>query len=101
MAQFDEAEVKKLAELAHLSLSEEERASFSGQLEQILDYAARIQALDTDGVSPTSHALLRAGLEGGAALRDDRPTGSLDREEILESAPDASDGLFKVPKVLP
>ena len=70
---FDEDQVRKLAQLAHLTLSDEERASFTGQLDEILGYAERIQALDTEGVSPTSHALLLAGLEGAGALRDDEP----------------------------
>ena len=101
MAKFNEDEVRKLAELAHLTLSDEERASFSGQLDEILGYAERIQALDTEGVSPTSHALLETGLEGGSALRDDEPKESLNRENVLEGAPDPGAGLFKVPKVLP
>lgn len=103
MDKLDDREVRKLAELAHLALSDEERASFRGQLEAFLGYAERIQALDTKGVGvePTSRALLEAGLEGGSQLRDDRPRESLDRNAVLDQSPDASDGLFKVPKVLP
>ncbi len=101
MAKFDEEQVRKLAELAHLTLSDEERVSFSGQLDEILGYAERIQALDTEGVSPTSHALLETGLEGGSALREDAPKESLNREKVLDGAPDPGAGLFKVPKVLP
>ncbi len=101
MAKFDANEVRKLAELAHLTLSDEERESFSGQLDEIIGYAERIQALDTEGVSPTSHALLEAGLEGATALRDDEPKESLDRDRVLNGAPDPGAGLFKVPKVLP
>ena len=101
MAKFDEERVRKLAELAHVKLSDDERASFAGQLDEILGYAERIQALDTEGVVPTSHALLEAGLEGTSVLRDDEPTQSLDRERVLEGAPDPGAGLFKVPKVLP
>ncbi|TDI39749.1 MAG: Asp-tRNA(Asn)/Glu-tRNA(Gln) amidotransferase subunit GatC [Acidobacteria bacterium] len=101
MDKLDDREVRQLAELAHLALSDDERASFRGQLEAFLGYAERIQALNTVGVEPTSHALLEAGLEGGSRLRDDRPRESLDRKAVLDQAPDASDGLFKVPKVLP
>ena len=106
MDKLDDREVRKLAELAHLALSDEERAGFRGQLEAFLGYAERIQALDTEGVGvgvgvePTSRALLEAG-PGGSQLRDDRPRESLDRNAVLDQAPDASDGLFKVPKVLP
>lgn len=98
---FNEEQVRKLAELAHLTLTDEERASFTGQLDEILGYAERIQALDTEGVAPTSHALLEAGLEGANAFREDEPKPSLDRDRVLEGAPDAAAGLFKVPKVLP
>ncbi len=101
MPKFEAKEIAKLAELAHLSLSEAECESFSRELDQIISYAARIQALDTEGVTPTSHALLVSGLEGGSAVRDDEPRESLSTDRVLEGAPDASDGLFKVPKVLP
>ncbi len=101
MDKLDDREVRKLAELAHLALTDEERASFRGQLEAFLGYAERIQALDTNAVEPTSRALLEAGNEGGSRLRDDSPRESLDRKAVLDQAPDASDGLFKVPKVLP
>ncbi len=101
MDKLDDREVRQLAELAHLALSDDERASFRGQLEAFLCYAERIQALNTVGVEPTSYALLEAGLEGESRLRDDRPRESLDRKAVLDQAPDASDGLFKVPKVLP
>ena len=101
MAKFDGDEVRKLAELAHLTLTDAEHDAFTGQLEQILGYAERIQALDTAGVEPTSHALLEAGLGGAGAVREDEPRESLDRERVLGGAPDAGEGLFKVPKVLP
>jgi aspartyl-tRNA(Asn)/glutamyl-tRNA(Gln) amidotransferase subunit C len=101
MTEFDEARVQKLAELAHVKLTDEERASFSGQIDEILGYAERIQALDTEGVAPTSHAPSDPSLERAGALREDSPRESLDREQVLEGAPDAGAGLFKVPKVLP
>lgn len=101
MARFGVKEVHALAALAQLRLSDEEAADLANQLDEILDYAARIQALDTEGVPPTSHALLEAGLEGEARWREDSPRESIDRDEALESAPDGTEGLFKVPKVLP
>jgi len=101
MAKFSKKEVEELAELAHLSLSEAECESFGVQLEQIVGYAERIQALDTEGVDPTSHALLEAGLAGSSALRDDEPRESLSRDAVLDGAPDSAKGFFRVPKVLP
>lgn len=101
MPKVDLDQVRKLAELAHVSLTGEECAGLTKDLERILQYAESLQALDTDGVEPTSHALLAKGLEGEARLREDEPRPGLDRERVLESAPDDGDGLFKVPRVLP
>ena len=94
-------QVRKLAALSHLSLTDEECAGFTEDLERILEYAESLQALDTEGVEPTSHALLEKGLEGEASLRADEPRPGLDRERLLGGAPDSGDGLFKVPRVLP
>ncbi len=93
--------VRKLGALSHLSLTDEECAGFTQDLERILEYAESLQALDTDGVEPTSHALLEKGQEGEARLRADEPRPGLDRERLLEGAPDGGDGLFTVPRVLP
>ncbi len=101
MAKVTLDEVRKLAALAHLALTDEECASFTRDLERILEYAESLQSLDTKDVEPTSHALLERGLEGEGSFRDDEPRPGLDRERLLERAPDAGDGLFKVPRVLP
>jgi aspartyl-tRNA(Asn)/glutamyl-tRNA(Gln) amidotransferase subunit C len=93
--------VRKLADLAHLSLTDEECDSFTAEIQKILAYAETIQALDTEGVEPTSHALLEAGGAGVDAARDDEPRAGLARESVLEAAPDDGEGLFKVPRVLP
>ncbi|HLE71117.1 MAG TPA: Asp-tRNA(Asn)/Glu-tRNA(Gln) amidotransferase subunit GatC [Vicinamibacteria bacterium] len=93
--------VRKLAALSHLSLTDEECAGFTQDLERILEYAESLHSLDTEGIEPTSHALLEKGLEGEARLRADEPRPGLDRERLLEGAPDGGDGLFKVPRVLP
>lgn len=86
--------VDHVAKLAHLSLTAEERTTFARQLEQILEYAESIQALDTSGVEPMSHA------RRDATLREDTPRAGLDRERVLAPAPDPGDGLFRVPRVL-
>ncbi len=86
--------VHHVARLARLSLTGEERALFARQLDQILEYAESIQALDTSAVEPMSHALT------AGAFRADAVRQGLDRERVLESAPDGKDGLFRVPRVL-
>jgi aspartyl-tRNA(Asn)/glutamyl-tRNA(Gln) amidotransferase subunit C len=101
MAKISLDDVRKLAALAHLSLSDEECLGFTRDLERILEYAEGLQALPTDGVEPTSHALLSKGLEGESSAREDEPRPGLERERLLEGAPDGGDGLFKVPRVLP
>ena len=106
MARVDKNDVAKLARLSYLSLSEEEASQFPEQLDRILTFAERLQGLDTDVVRRSSHALLEAGSASDTnALRKDEPRASdvLSRDSILEAAPDGdtTDGLFKVPRVLP
>ena len=94
MARVTVQTVDHVAQLAHLSLTAEERAIFARQLDEILAYAESIQALDTRDVEPMSHALT------SEVLRDDVPGPELPREQALAAAPDAADGLFRVPKVI-
>jgi aspartyl-tRNA(Asn)/glutamyl-tRNA(Gln) amidotransferase subunit C len=86
--------VDHVSRLAHLSLTDEERETFTRQLAQVLEYAEALQALDTSDVAPMSHA----GTSG--EFRADVPGESLEREKALDAAPDPADGLFRVPKVL-
>ena len=95
MARVTVETVEHVARLARLSLTAEEKERFARELQQILSYAETIQALDTEGVEPMSHAA------AAGALREDDPRPSLDRERVLAEAPDASDGLFRVPRVVP
>ncbi len=88
-------EVNYVANLAKLSLSEEEELMFTGQLAAILDHARDIMALDTAGLLPTAHPL-----ELKNVFRQDVETPSLDREEVLSQAPAAEDGRFMVPRIL-
>jgi aspartyl-tRNA(Asn)/glutamyl-tRNA(Gln) amidotransferase subunit C len=86
--------VDHIARLARLSLRDEERQVFARQLDEILAYAESIQKLDTADVPPMSHPSARE------ALREDAVRDSLSRDEATRSAPDALDGLFRVPRVL-
>ncbi len=88
-------EVEHIAALARLELSEEEIARYSEQLSEILDYAARLQALDTSHIPPTSTVLARR-----ATLRPDVPAQGLSTEEALRNAPHAEQKQFRVPPVL-
>lgn len=89
------AQVDHIAELAKLSLTEEEKARFQGQLSEVLDYAHRLQALDTDDIPPTSTVLpLRS------VMRDDTVKPSAPTATLLANAPKAGGDSFAVPVVL-
>ena len=89
------AEVEHIAALARLRLSEDEKARYREQLSEILDYAARLQAVDTSGISPTSSVLSARNV-----LRKDEPRKGLTLEEVLRNAPETEKGQFRVPPVL-
>lgn len=95
MAKLSLAEVETIAELAKLTLTDEEKAMFQEQLSDILDYAERLQQLDTAGVPPTASALPINNV-----MRPDEVRLSLANEEALFNAPEAEAGSFKVRAVL-
>jgi len=94
MPRVTEETVDHVARLARLSLTEEERRVFARQLEEILAWAESLQALDTSGVPPMSHP------REAETLRDDEPRAGVDRATALAGAPEARDGLFRVPRVI-
>ena len=88
-------EVKHVASLAKLALSDEEELIYTGQLAAILDHARDIMALDTAKFAPTAHPL-----ELKNVFRSDVEKESLDRDEVLSQAPAYQDGRFVVPRIL-
>ncbi len=88
-------DVAHVAALARLELTGDELELFTGQLAAVLDYAAEVEALDTDEVVPTAHPLSLVNV-----LRPDEPRPSLERDEVLAAAPDVEDHRFRVPPVL-
>jgi aspartyl-tRNA(Asn)/glutamyl-tRNA(Gln) amidotransferase subunit C len=89
---IDREQVLHVARLARLRLSEQEVETMVGELSGILEHVDRIGNLDLEGVEPTSHVV---ALEN--VLRADEPWQSLPREAALESAPEPSEGAFRVP----
>lgn len=87
-------EVRQVAELARLTLTEEEVDLFGRQLSDILDYAEKLNELDTTDVAPTSHARPLQNV-----LREDSVRPSWPREQVLANASDTQDGQIKVPVV--
>ncbi len=88
-------DVAHVARLARLHLTDDELATFTGQLDAVLGHAADVEALDLADVPPTSHPYPLTNV-----LRDDVVTPSLDRAEVLAQAPDVEDHQFKVPPAL-
>jgi len=83
-------QVRHIAELAKLKLSDDEISRMTAQLSAILDYAARLQELDTDAIPPTASVVPLQNV-----MRADRVTASLPRADVLANAPDQSeDGAF-------
>ena len=90
-------EVEHIAELAKLRLTDEEKARYREQLSAVLEYADRLRQLDTSAIPPTATVLpLRT------VLRPDRIEPSIDRDRLLQDAPEADldRGMFQVPPVL-
>jgi aspartyl-tRNA(Asn)/glutamyl-tRNA(Gln) amidotransferase subunit C len=94
-ARLTRTEVEHVARLARLALTDIEIDALSTELGSILDYAAQVSALDTEGVPPTAHPL---PLEN--VLRRDELRPSLPRDEVLAAAPEAEEGRFRVPRIL-
>ena len=89
---IEREEVRHVAALARLELSDEEVDRMALELDSVLEHIATIEQLDLDGVEPTSHVV---AVEN--ALRADVPVPSLPRERALESAPQIVDDGFAVP----
>jgi aspartyl-tRNA(Asn)/glutamyl-tRNA(Gln) amidotransferase subunit C len=88
-------QVKHVAELAKLKLTEAEIDTFQEQLSNILAYADRLDELDTASIPPTAGVLPLRNV-----MRADEPRSSFPREAMLANAPDAEDGFVKVKVVL-
>jgi aspartyl-tRNA(Asn)/glutamyl-tRNA(Gln) amidotransferase subunit C len=88
-------EVRHIAQLARLRLTQEEEKRYTEQLSAILDYAARLREIDTSAVPPTASVLPLH-----APLRPDRIRPSTPRDVILANTAASKDGMFRVPPVL-
>ena len=92
---IDLEQVRKVALLARLDLTEAEEQQFTEQLSGILDYVNQLNELDTDDTEPTTRAI-----ELSNSTRQDELDPFAARESILDIAPDREDDFFKVPKIL-
>jgi aspartyl-tRNA(Asn)/glutamyl-tRNA(Gln) amidotransferase subunit C len=92
---IDIEQVRKVAKLARLELTDAEVDEFTGQLEAILGYVAKMNELDTTNVEPLAHCLPISNV-----FRADEVKPSLGTEKVLANAPGRDGPFFKVPKIL-
>ena len=92
---IDQTQVRKVALLSRLELTEAEVAEFTGQLSAILEYVEKMNELDTDDVQPLAHCLPISN-----CFRADCVKESLRTEKTLGNAPQRDGEFFKVPKII-
>ncbi len=93
-----EKDVRYVAELAHLDLSEEEVRTFQPQLVSILDYVQKLNQLDTARIEPMAQVITPGA--AAPALRSDQVVPSLPQETAMAAAPEKRASLFRVPAVI-
>jgi aspartyl-tRNA(Asn)/glutamyl-tRNA(Gln) amidotransferase subunit C len=92
----ERSDVERVAELARLRFSDEELDSFTTEMNGILELFEVLSGVETEGVEPAFRVLRRSNV-----FRDDEPGEMLEPGDALANAPDAHDGSFRVPDVLP
>jgi aspartyl-tRNA(Asn)/glutamyl-tRNA(Gln) amidotransferase subunit C len=92
-------DVRHVAKLAHLEITEEEVALYTPQMAEIVKYVEQLNELDTGDVEPMLGGLTAEG-EATRTIREDEPRESLGQTAALSQAPSAVEGHFRVPKVL-
>jgi aspartyl-tRNA(Asn)/glutamyl-tRNA(Gln) amidotransferase subunit C len=90
-----EKDVRYVAHLARLQLSQDEVENLTQDMSKILDYMETLEELDTSDVEPLEHVI-----DMEYRLRDDKAREPLSHEEALKNAPDADSDYFRVPKVI-
>lgn len=95
MANITEEEVKRVAELARLEVTEEETKQYKDHLSMIISYFEKLNELNTEGVKPTTHVLDLKNI-----YSKDEAKHTIKREDAFKNAPDAEDGYFRVPSIM-
>jgi aspartyl-tRNA(Asn)/glutamyl-tRNA(Gln) amidotransferase subunit C len=88
-------DIEKVARLARLQLSEEEKRKFGDQLDQVLTHIEQLNRVDTTGIEPMSHAIPVYN-----AFREDEVRPSCPGGEVIGIAPAVEDGHFRVPRII-
>lgn len=92
---IDRTEVEKIAHLARLAVSGDEKDRYAADLSKILGLVEQMKAVNTDDVTPMAHPLRMV-----QRLRDDEPSEADERDLFQQIAPATEDGLYLVPKVI-
>lgn len=95
MSRISIEEVKHVAHLARLAVTEEEAEQMRKELDAIITFAEQLNELDTTNVKPTSHVLKMVNV-----LREDAAAEGLPVEEVVKNAPDQQDGYIRVPSIM-
>ena len=95
MSSPDKIDVRYVAHLARMHLSDEEIARLQPQLEQIVGYVQQLKELDVEGIEPTAHAIPMQNV-----FRADEVRPCLNHEAVMANAPQAREGQFIVPKII-
>jgi len=88
-------EVRHVAKLSRLTLSDGEVENYTQHLNTVLKFAEKLNEIDTSNIQPTSHAL-----DISNVFREDKVRDSIPRETALKNAPEQKNGQFKVPAVM-
>lgn len=94
-SRLTEDEVRYVAKLARLSLTDDQIHRFAQQLADVLAHVAKLHELDVADVQPMAHAMDITNV-----MREDEPTAPMPIEAVLANAPDPFPPFFRVPKVL-
>ncbi len=92
---MDRRELEVTAELAHLELNDDELESLGAAVSRVVEYFSLMQSVDVSDLEPTTHVLLDKN-----RLRLDQPNDAVDREALLDNAPEVEDRFILVPNVL-
>jgi aspartyl-tRNA(Asn)/glutamyl-tRNA(Gln) amidotransferase subunit C len=95
MSRISVDQVKHVANLARLAVTDDEAELFTKQLDAIITYAEQLDELDTTNVKPTSHVV-----DMKYVMREDKPAKGLPIEDVVKNAPDHKDGYIRVPTIL-
>ena len=96
---ISESDIEKIAQLAHLEITNDERRMFAPQIAEIVTYVEQLKEIDTGAVAPALGGLTQEG-ERTESSRADETQASLGQKVALDQAPDPAAGHFRVPKVL-